>query len=153
MNDSASRLNWFWSTPERRQQAVKYWGSDVAIGLFNLSMHYGLRQLPIDWCSDIGAVLSGTSPGRFKASDERARRAWAQLRPGQASEAELNAAMRRLWRCVGRTMSENSGLDRLWDAGRIAVEARSIFKTRATAANQSCWRCCIWATGRPPWLA
>src|SRR6185437_4169737 len=49
------------------------------------------------------------------------RKLWKHVRPDEADEASTNAAMTRLWRCVGRTMAEFSVLDRLWPAGCIAV--------------------------------
>lgn len=84
-------------------------------------MHYALRLLPIDACSNVGVFFSAYSPFIFRESDARARKAWARLRPNEQYPAVVDAAMRRLWRCVGRTMAEYSVIDRLWAAGRISV--------------------------------
>jgi KDO2-lipid IV(A) lauroyltransferase len=65
--------------------------------------------------------MSRFAPARYAASDRRARVAWARFHPDAADAAGTDAAMRRLWRNVGRTMAEFSALDRLWESGRIAV--------------------------------
>ena len=107
---------------EQRRCAFQYWGVDTAVGAFNSLIHHGLRLLPIDWCSAIGAYLGQTSPSRYRESDARARKVFIRLRPEASDPAWLNAAMKRLWRNVGRTMAEYSVLDRLCEAGRIEVE-------------------------------
>jgi KDO2-lipid IV(A) lauroyltransferase len=91
-------------------------------GLIKTGMHYGMRVLPLDWCSAIGAIGGKTAPARYKESDERARRVFRKLTPEAADPAWLDAAMGRLWRNIGRTMAEYSIIDRLWYAGRIQVE-------------------------------
>jgi Kdo2-lipid IVA lauroyltransferase/acyltransferase len=92
------------------------------MGLLNTTIHEGLKLLPIDACSAFGAFLSPFSAKRYAVSDARARRNWRRLRPEAADPASTDAAMRRLWRSVSRTMCEFSVLDRLWDAGRIEAE-------------------------------
>jgi Kdo2-lipid IVA lauroyltransferase/acyltransferase len=96
--------------------------ADTIEGLIKTGMHYGLRLLPIDWCSAIGAMGGKTAPARYKESDERARRVFRRLRPEAADPAWLDAAMNRLWCNISRTMAEYSIMDRLWHAGRIQVE-------------------------------
>jgi KDO2-lipid IV(A) lauroyltransferase len=91
-------------------------------GLIKTAVHHGMRLLPIDWCSAIGAMGGKTAPVRYKKSDERARRVFRKLRPEAADPAWLDAAMDRLWRNIGRTMAEYSIMDRLWHAGRIDAE-------------------------------
>jgi Kdo2-lipid IVA lauroyltransferase/acyltransferase len=107
---------------DRLCRALRYWVHDPALGLLNTSIHEGLRLFSIDACSDFGAFLSPFSAKRYAASDRRARRNWRALRPEGADPKTENAAMRRLWRSVSRTMCEFSVLDRLWDAGRIEVD-------------------------------
>ena len=114
-------LHWLFVDARRRSQAWRYWIVDTALGLYNSAIHHGLRALSIDACSNFGAFLAFYSPLVFRASDRRARAAWCRLRPEAADPASVDAAMRRLWRCVGRTMAEFSVLHRLWGAGRIAV--------------------------------
>jgi KDO2-lipid IV(A) lauroyltransferase len=106
----------------RLRQFVQYWVLDPAMGLLNTTIHEGLKLLPIDACSAFGAFLSPFSAKRYAVSDARARRNWRRLRPEAADPASTDAAMRRLWRSVSRTMCEFSVLDRLWDAGRIEAE-------------------------------
>jgi Kdo2-lipid IVA lauroyltransferase/acyltransferase len=93
-----------------------------ARGLVKNAAHHGLRLLPIDWCSSVGALGAKTAPARYPDSDRRARKVFRRLRAEASDPAWLDAAMKRLWRNIGRTMAEYSVLDRLWDAGRIEVE-------------------------------
>jgi KDO2-lipid IV(A) lauroyltransferase len=81
-----------------------------------------MRLLPIDACSGLGALLSFYSPFFFRDADTRARKTWGRLYPERADRASTDAAMRRLWRSISRTMAEYSVIDRLWDAGRISVD-------------------------------
>jgi KDO2-lipid IV(A) lauroyltransferase len=118
----APPLRWLVGSAEQRRRALQYWGTDTAVGAFNSVMHRGLRLLPIDWCSAIGARLGQSSPARYRESDARARQVFIRLRPEASDPAWLDAAMKRLWRNVGRGMAEYSVLDRLWEAGRIDVE-------------------------------
>jgi len=90
------------------------------VGPLNMSIHYGLRMLPIDACSAVGAALGAFAQIRLPAKDANAREVWRRTRP-EADQATVDAAMRRLWRNVGRTMAEFSVLDRMWDAGRIEI--------------------------------
>lgn len=106
---------------DRLAGILRYWVRDPAFGLLNNAIHHGLRLLPIDACSGFGAFISPFSAKRYAVSDRRARRNWRALRPEAADPASENAAMRRLWRSVSRTMCEFSVLHRLWDAGRIEV--------------------------------
>ena len=59
---------------------------------------------------------------RYAELDARARENLKQIRPEQSDPASIDATMSRLWRSVARTRAELSVLDRLWRAGRIAVE-------------------------------
>lgn len=94
---------------------------DLPIGLLDIIIHYSLRLVPIDWCSHVGVYLGLFARIRYPASDARARRAWQTLRPDDADDKTTEAALVRLWRCVGRTMAEYSVLGRLLRAGRIEV--------------------------------
>jgi len=91
------------------------------MGVLNTTIHESLKLLSIDGCSGFGASISRFSAWRYKASDQRARSNWRRLRPAEADDATVDAAMRCLWRSVSRTMCEFSVLDRLWDADRIEV--------------------------------
>jgi KDO2-lipid IV(A) lauroyltransferase len=110
------------SRQNRLSQFVQYWVLHPALGLLNNAIHHGLRLASIDACSAFGASLAAFSAKRFAPSDRRARRNWRRLRPDAADRASEDAAMRRLWRSVSRTMCEFSVLHRLWDAGRIEVD-------------------------------
>jgi len=106
---------------ERFGGFVGYWVRDPALGFLNNAIHHTLRICSIDACSAFGAFISPFSAKRFVPSDRRARRNWRALRPEAADPASEDAAMRRLWRSVSRTMCEFSVLHRLWDEGRIEV--------------------------------
>ncbi|HVV63537.1 MAG TPA: hypothetical protein VHD14_17450 [Pseudolabrys sp.] len=122
MADQAPRPGWF-----------QYWVLDVFFGLINMGLHYALRLLPIDVCSGFGGLMGPLVKYKYLPSDARARKLWKRVRPDEADEASTNAAMTRLWRCVGRTMAEFSVLDRLWAAGRISVEGlENLEAARAT---------------------
>jgi Kdo2-lipid IVA lauroyltransferase/acyltransferase len=121
MTRAAPPLRWLFADAPRRAQAWRYWCVDTAAGLYNAGLHHAMRALPIDACSSVGAFFTLYSPRLYRASDARARRAWCRLRPDEAAPAAVDAAMKRLWRCVNRTMAEFSVLHRLWDAGRISV--------------------------------
>ena len=96
--------------------------TDTFWGLVKTGMHYGMRLLPLDVCSAVGAIGGKTAPARYQESDERARRVFRKLRPEAADAAWLDAAMIRLWCNIGRTMAEYSILERLWDAGRVETQ-------------------------------
>lgn len=121
MTESVPPLHWLLLDPRRRSRAWRYWVVDTAVGFYNSTLHYLMRALPIDACSGLGAFLAFYSPFVYRASDTRARKAWVRLRAADSDPAAVDAAMRRLWRCVGRTMAEFSVLHRLWRAGRISV--------------------------------
>jgi len=105
----------------RRRAAWRYWARDTAQGSLNLAIHHGLRALPTDLCSAFGAQAARLSPLRYPESEARARRLWQRLHPQASSPPEVDAAMRRLWRSVGRTMAEYSVLHRLCDEGRVEI--------------------------------
>ncbi len=108
-------------TREQRRIARRYWLRDPVVGAAELAIHALMRLMPIDVCSYSGAAITYLTRHLYPASDLRARKAWARLRPQESDPASVDAAMDRLWRNVGRTMHEYSILDRLWAAGRIEV--------------------------------
>jgi KDO2-lipid IV(A) lauroyltransferase len=117
-------LHWLFGKRERRQEALRYWIVHSLVGPLNMSIHYSLRLLPIDACSAVGAALGAFAQYRLPAKDARAREVWKRTRPQEADEATTDAAMKRLWRNVGRSLAEFSVLDRMWDHGRIAVAGK-----------------------------
>ena len=121
--------------PNRLRQFVQYWMLDPAMGLLNTTIHETLKLLSIDACSAFGASISSFSARRYAVSDARARRNWRRLRPEAADPASTDAAMRRLWRSVSRTMCEFSVLHRMWGVGRIAVEGVEHLETVRNAGK------------------
>jgi KDO2-lipid IV(A) lauroyltransferase len=119
---SAPKLAWLLSRDaDRRGVAFRYWVTDVFNGAYKYAAHYVLRAAPLDWGSGFGAWTGRFSPAAFPADDARARFAWKTIRPAEASPAEMDAAVSRLWRAVGRTVTEIAVLDRIWDEGRVNV--------------------------------
>jgi Kdo2-lipid IVA lauroyltransferase/acyltransferase len=117
----APPLRWLLGNREQRRIARRYWVRDPVVGAAELAIHVLLRLVPIDVCSYSGAAITYLTRHLYPASEVRARKAWARLRPRESDPASVDAAMDRLWRNVGRTMHEYSILDRLWAAGRIEV--------------------------------
>jgi KDO2-lipid IV(A) lauroyltransferase len=105
-----------------RRAVIRYWLSDTVFGLINLVIHHALRFMPTPLCSAFGAVQARFCPARYPEADATARHVWQTLRPEASTPAEVDAAMARLWRCVARTMSEYSVLQRLYQEGRVEVE-------------------------------
>jgi KDO2-lipid IV(A) lauroyltransferase len=112
----------FDASPERRRDALRYWVEHPLVGLAKHIAYAALRIAPVEWGSAFGAWMGERASRRYPASDARARRLWRTLRPQEADEVSTSAAMRRLWRSVGRAICETSLLDRMWNEGRIAVE-------------------------------
>lgn len=123
----ARRFGVRWDANARRR-FLRIWLIFPVQGLADLVGHYGLRLLPIDWCSAIGGWL-GVLVGRyrFKTWTRRARENYRRIVQHPVSDAELDAAMDRLWNNIGRSIAELSVIDRLWPAGRIAVVGEQHF--------------------------
>lgn len=100
----------------------------------DLGLHYAMRALSTDSCSDLGARL-GLSIGRrgHPLAEARSRAVLAQLRPELANTTALEAAMTRLWQNVGRTYAEFSVLRRIMREGRVTQSDPALL--RADAAD------------------
>lgn len=111
---------------------------EALIGLSNRILRPLARAVGVDIASAVGArtgvlvaILVRGFP--FRQADARARATWRRLRPEQADAAQTAAAMRRLWRGMGRTLTEYFLIDRLFD--RVAVEGEAhLAAARATGA-------------------
>ena len=119
---AAPPLRGLFGDKANRQAAFKYWIEDTARGSLNVALHHCLRALPSDLCSGFGASQARFCPHRYPEEDARARAVWKRLRPEGGTQAEVDAAMRRLWRNVTRTMAEYSVMHRLGREGRVSVE-------------------------------
>lgn len=120
MHHEAMPLRWFFPPPAGDRGPLRRFGRD-AIGLASLLGHTSMRPLPIDVASLIGQELwSRIGRVRFPQLSARISETWARLRPDEAARRE--AVVLGLWRNIGRVIGEYSVLDRLWAAGRIAVE-------------------------------
>jgi len=87
--------------------------------LRDLGIHFGLRSLPIETCSNVGAWLGRTMGRRgHPGADARARALLARLRPDLATPDALEMALVSLWENIGRTFAEFSVIHRMVPAGR-----------------------------------
>jgi Kdo2-lipid IVA lauroyltransferase/acyltransferase len=125
-------LRQFLGAAQERKNAWRYWIRDTAVGSFEVILLRLLRLTPIDFASWVGAVIVHGTRYLYPDSEKRARKNWVVLRPQETDPAVVDAAMMRLWKCVSRTMTEYSILDRLAPAGRIVIEgAEHVATSRA----------------------
>jgi KDO2-lipid IV(A) lauroyltransferase len=94
---------------------------DLLSELRDWAIHYGLRMLTTEACSNLGARL-GRTMGRntHPVAASRAQTLLAQLHP-DLDEAALAAAGMRLWENIGRTFAEFSVLHRMLPEGRSTL--------------------------------
>jgi Kdo2-lipid IVA lauroyltransferase/acyltransferase len=128
-------IRWLFRSSDRRRRAIQYWVASRAKGLLIAALYEGLRALPIDACSGVGAMMAKSASSRYSELDARARENLRQIRPEESDSASIDATMSRLWRSVARTKAELSVLGRLWRVGRIAVEGKEHLDA-ARAANR-----------------
>ncbi len=91
--------------------------------LRDYAIYLGLRALPIDLCTALGAVLGRGKVGRRSrpAADARGRAAMALLRPDLAAPDRIEASMIRLWENIGRTFCEFAVLPRIMASDRSTI--------------------------------
>ena len=106
---------------DRARAWAAYWISGKIHDAFDLSMHRLLQWLPLDWTSDFGAALGWLVVSRFKKTTfENGRRNFRRFRPDW-SERDIEGALQRLYRHLGRVMAEFSILPRAAAAGRLQI--------------------------------
>ncbi len=110
----------------------RYWLRDPALAALNYSLLYLVRCLPTERGSRVGAVI-GTINGRWRypAIRERIKTGYVHLTDETKSPAELDALVDTLFANTGRTMLEFALLYRLWDEGRVEVDAAPLLAARA----------------------
>ncbi len=100
---------------------IDYWIFGQIQDRLYLVLYAVLRRLPVDWVSDFGAHLGWFVVRKFKPKTVKgARRNFRRLRPDW-SDAEVDAAIDRLYRHIGRVMTEFAILTRLEGEGRITI--------------------------------
>ena len=115
-------LRWLVSdVVERRRRARQYWIKDTAMGVLNVSIHVGLRYVPIDFCSWLGAHMGALAQVRRADEARQGREVWRRLRPHESDPAHVEATLQRMWRHFGRTLAEFSVLDRMLRKGRVEI--------------------------------
>ncbi|HEV7321851.1 MAG TPA: lipid A biosynthesis lauroyl acyltransferase [Ensifer sp.] len=98
---------------ERSAAFRRYWITDNAWNLANLLAHFGMKLLPMDACSRLGAALGLFAVPRFhKVATQRARDTIRQLRPDLGPDAQ-EALFLENCRAQGRLMTEFSVINRL----------------------------------------
>ncbi|HEX3884560.1 MAG TPA: hypothetical protein VHW66_18035 [Stellaceae bacterium] len=110
----------------------RHWLRDPALAALNYSLLYLVRSLPTDRGSAVGAAI-GRINGRWRypAIRERIKKGYVHLTGAEMSPAELDALVDRLFANTGRTMLEFALLYRLWDEGRVEVDAAPLLAARA----------------------
>lgn len=106
---------------ERRKAAFRYHVSGNIQNAVDLGVHFGLKVLPTDLCSAVGAWLGGFAIPRWhQGAVRKARRNLVRLLP-DATEEEREAILRRNWENQGRMMTEFSIIGRLARPSRRVV--------------------------------
>ncbi len=91
----------------------RYWVTDNLWNLAHLAGHFGMKLLPMDACSNLGAALGLFAVPRFhKVASQRARETIRALRP-DLDAAGQEALFRENCRSQGRLMTEFSVVNRL----------------------------------------
>ena len=94
-------------------------------GLLAGLLIHGLRVLPIDWASALGAAAMRAYG---YANPQAVRRLTTRLEAMGYPSDTATAAARRAIADTGRTVCEYAVMDRLWDAGRIEVRGFEPFR-------------------------
>lgn len=103
----------FFAGGERRKTFTRYWVQDNIWNGLHIAGHFGLKLLPMDLCSNVGAKLGVFAIPRFhKTAERRARATIASLRP-ELNAAEQDALFVENCRAQGRIMTEFSLINRL----------------------------------------
>ena len=97
--------------------------------LRDYAIYLGLRALPIDLCSALGAMLGRGKMGRLSrpAADARGRAAMALLRPDLATPDRIAASTDLLWGNIGRLFCEFAVLPRILASGRATMADPALF--------------------------
>jgi KDO2-lipid IV(A) lauroyltransferase len=95
------------------RQARRYWVKDNIVNGIDLAVHFALRLVPMDACSNAGAWIGRFAIPRFhKVAVRRGKATLSRILPEQP-EAERQALLERNWEAQGRLMTEFSALARL----------------------------------------
>jgi Kdo2-lipid IVA lauroyltransferase/acyltransferase len=118
----APPLSHFFGSADQRKRASRYWIRDNIGNGFDLLVHFGLKLLTMDACSNFGAKLGPFAIPRFnKSAIKRGRATLARLMP-EKSQAERDELLQRNLQSQGRIMTEFSVVNRLLgDMDRITL--------------------------------
>jgi KDO2-lipid IV(A) lauroyltransferase len=106
-------LSSLFSGSKARKRFLTYWVTDNIQNAADISVHYALKLLPIDWCSEVGAFLGRfTMPRWHKVARARAMDTIARLFP-ELSPQEREDLYRRNCENQGRLITEFSVIERI----------------------------------------
>ncbi|WP_312361549.1 lipid A biosynthesis lauroyl acyltransferase [Ensifer sp.] len=119
---------------EGREAFWQYWVTDNFWNFANLAGHFGMKLLPMDACSRLGAGLGLFAVPRFhKVASQRARQTIRALRP-DLNAGEQEALFRENCRAQGRLMTEFSVVNRLRNnRDRLTLQGLEIIGEAAKA--------------------
>lgn len=111
--ESAPRLADALAGGDRARAFRRYWITDNIWNVANIAAHFGMKLLPMDACSRLGAALGLFMVPRFhKVATRRARETIKQLRP-DLDAPQREALFLENCRAQGRLMTEFSVVNRL----------------------------------------
>lgn len=115
-----------------RQRFIRYWIRDNLSNAGDLLVHFGLKLLPADLCSDAGAAIGRFALPRFhQGAQKRARATLARLRP-DLTESEREAILIANNAHQGRVMTEFSITNRV---ARSRSRVRHVGTEKIVEAN------------------
>ena len=115
--------------------------SQLSHEMRDLVLHYAMRALPTEACSDVGAWL-GLRLGRDGHPKAAARvpHVLTLLRPALADDpVALDAACTMVWRNVGRVFAEFSVLHRMLPEGRVRIASPDLLQEAAAGPLILCF--------------
>lgn len=111
--DPAPGFSSLFANRDERKRFVQYWWRDNLGNAFDLLIHFGLKTLPFDTCSYIGAKLGRYAfPRWHKTAVRRATDTLTTLRPEMPPE-ERQKWLERNWENQGRLMAEYALINRI----------------------------------------
>jgi Kdo2-lipid IVA lauroyltransferase/acyltransferase len=116
------------------RQARRYWLKDNLVNGIDLAVHFFLRVVPLDACSDAGARIGRFAIPRFhKVAVTRGRATLLRILP-DATEEQRQALLERNWEAQGRLMTEFSALARP-DAAMARITVHDLDNLTDAAAS------------------
>ncbi len=116
------------------KQSRRYWLKDNLVNGIDLAVHFGLRMVPMDTCSNAGAWIGRFAIPRFhKVAVKRGRATLSRILP-EKTEDRRQALLERNWEAQGRLMTEFSALARR-DAALSRITVHDLHNLTEAAAR------------------